>query len=95
MPGKDNVLPVPPCPKVKVPPNSPLKFEVFNVSTSARFFFFFFLADLQHVEFPGQGSDLSGIVTYCDARSLTHCAVLESEPVTQCSRDAADPIVPQ
>lgn len=69
MPGKDNVLPVPPCPKVKVPPNSPLKFEVFNVSTSARFFFFFFLADLQHVEFPGQGSDPSWSCNLCHSRS--------------------------
>ena len=57
--------------------------------------FFFRFGYLRHTQFPGQGSDLSGIVTYCDARSLTHCAVLESEPVTQCSRDAADPIVPQ
>ena len=42
-----------------------------------HFFFFFFLADLQHMEFPGQGSDLSYSCNLCcscgNAGSLTHC----------------------
>lgn len=53
------------------------------------------------MEFPGQGSDPSYI---CDlrysgscsnTRSLTHFAELGIEHVSQCSRDAADPFVPQ
>ena len=39
-----------------------------------------------HLEFLGQGSDMSNAV------SLTHCARLGIEPASQCSRD--NPIVP-
>ena len=52
-----------------------------------------------HMEFLGQGSDLS---YRCDlshkcsnARSLTHCAGLGIEPVPQCSQDATIPTAPQ
>lgn len=51
------------------------------------------------MEFPGQGSDLSCIGDLyhsCgNSRSLTHCAGPGIEPVSQHSRDVADPIVPQ
>ena len=55
-------------------------------------FWFWFLAALRHLEFPGQGSDLSHI---CDlscscgnARSLTHCTGPGIEPASQHSQDA-------
>ena len=53
------------------------------------------------MEFPGQGSDLSCSCdlpcsfSYSNTWSLTHCARLGIEPVFPCSRDAADPVVPQ
>ena len=62
-----------------------------------HFCFFFFFAALRRMEFLGQESDLS---RSCDlrcsggnARSLTHCAGLGMEPVSQGSRDTTDPIV--
>ena len=59
----------------------------------------FFLAVPQHMEFPGQGSDLSrGYNLRCrfsNARSLTLCAGPGTQPESQHSRDASDPIVPQ
>ena len=49
--------------------------------------------------FPGQGSDLSHSCDPCNsynsAGSLTHCTRRRTEPTSQCSRDASDPIVPQ
>ena len=61
--------------------------------------FFPFLADSWPMEFPGQGPDLS---SSCDlscscsnTRSLTHCARLGMEPVSQCFQDATDRIAPQ
>ena len=58
-----------------------------------------FLAALQHMKFPGQGSDLNHS---CDprrscsnARSLTHRTGPRIQPVSQGSQDAADPFVPQ
>ena len=58
-----------------------------------------FLAALWHVAFLGQGSDPSISCNLChncgNTRFLTHCAGLGIEPVSQCSRDATDPIVPQ
>ena len=49
--------------------------------------FIFFLAALRHMEFPGQGSDLScscDLSCICsNARSLTHCAGPGIEPVSQ------------
>ena len=62
-------------------------------------FFFSFLAAWQLMEFPGQGShpshsgDLS--CSYSNASSLTHCAGPGLKPVSQCSQDAANPVVPQ
>ena len=57
------------------------------------------LASLQHMEFPGQGSYPS---CTCDlhhscgnAGSLTHCARPGIDPVSQHSRAAADPVMPQ
>ena len=57
-------------------------------------FCFSLLATLWHMEFPGQRSDLS---CGCgNARSLTHCEGPGSEPASsQCSQDAANPVVPQ
>ena len=55
---------------------------------------FLLLATLQHVEFPGQGSDPSCsrcLLCKCsNTRSLTHCARLGIEPVPQHRRDAID-----
>ena len=63
------------------------------------FFFSFFLAALQHMEFSGQGSDLScscHLGCSCGvATSLTHCAWLGKKPASQCSQDAANPTVSQ
>ena len=62
------------------------------------FFSFFFLVSLQHMDFPGQGSDLNlscNLLHTCsNTRSLTHYARPGIEPVSQYSRDAADPIAP-
>ena len=65
--------------------------------------FFLFLSFLppcsQHIEFLGQGLNLSHS---CDLHhscsntgSLTHCARLGMEPVSQSSRDATNFVVPQ
>ena len=60
---------------------------------------FFFLAFLWHMQLPGQGSDLRhrcDLSLSCgNARSLTYCAGLGMEPVSQHSQDATYPIVPQ
>ena len=67
------------------------------------FCFFLFLggegSHRGHMEFSGQGSDLSWS---CDlnhscgnAGSLTHCARLGIKPESQCSQNANDPTVPQ
>ena len=62
-------------------------------------FSFSFLTTPQHMEFPGQGSDPSrgcNLSHSCsNTGSLTHCAGPGIKPVTQCSQDAADPVVPQ
>ena len=62
-------------------------------------FFSFFLATPQHIVFLGQGSDRShscNLSCSCgNAGSLNNCAVPGIEPVSQCSQDVADPIVPQ
>ena len=63
----------------------------------------FFLAALRHVEFPGQGSDLScsctPVANYTAAGArpdpLTHCARPGIEPVSWQCRDTADPTAPQ
>ena len=64
-----------------------------------NFFFFNFLATPQHMEPLSQGLDLSCSCDLChdcgNARSPAHCAELGIKPVSQRSRDAADPIVPQ
>ena len=64
-----------------------------------NFFFFSFLAAPQHMEFRGQGSDVScnhDLSCSCgNAGSLTHCAGLGIEPATRRSQDTADPAEPQ
>ena len=61
-------------------------------------FFFLFLAAPWHMEFLGQGSDLSYVYNLtCSCSNvgfLTHCAGPGIEPMSQCSQDAANPIVP-
>ena len=61
--------------------------------------FFFFLAISGPMEFLGQGSDPSCSCNPCcsfgKARSLTHYAEPGIEPMSQCSQDIADPILPQ
>ena len=61
--------------------------------------FFPFLATPWHTDFLGQGSDPSRsreLRRSCgNTGSLTHCAGLGIEPVSQCFQDAADPVVPQ
>ena len=58
-----------------------------------------FLDTLQYMEFPGQGSDsICGYDLSCscsNAGSLTLCARQGIKPVSQCSQDSTDPIVPQ
>ena len=60
------------------------------------FFIFSFLAALQHMELPGQGSDLSHThdlsYSWGNAGSLIYCFRLRVEPVTQCSQDATNPL---
>ena len=53
-------------------------------------FIFPFLAAPQHKKFLGQGSYLSQ--SCHNAGSLTDCARLGIEHVSQCSQDAADPV---
>ena len=77
----------------------------FNLSSGligpsrSLFYLFAFLANPWHIEFPGQGLDLS---CSCDpshscgnARSLTHCAGPGIKPASQHSQDAANPTMPQ
>ena len=65
------------------------------------FFSFFFLFDPpRHMEFLGQGSDLSHSCDLChsgggNARSLIHCAQPGIEPASHCCRDTTIPIAPQ
>ena len=65
------------------------------------FFFFSFLAALQHMEFLGKGSEPSHSLDLnlsCgNARPFTHCAGLGIEPGVPnlCSQDAAKPVAPQ
>ena len=60
---------------------------------------FFFLAAPQHMEFPGQGSDLRhshDLSHRCSiTRSLTHCTRPGIKPESQWSQDAANPVMPQ
>ena len=61
---------------------------------------FFFPHALWHMAFPDQGSYPSHRCNlHCgygkNIRSLTHCAGSGIEPTSQCSRDMADPVVPQ
>ena len=64
----------------------------------AVLFFPHFLAAPWHMKLLGQGSDPScSLDLSCNcgnAGSLTHCARLGIESVSQCSQDAADPLVP-
>ena len=60
----------------------------------------YFLWLLQrHMEFPGQGSDLSHGYDLChsfsNTGSLSHCTKLGTESACQCARNTADPVVPQ
>ena len=61
--------------------------------------FLSFLATWWHMEFQGQGSDLSlSWDLHCSCGntwSLTHCAGPGMEPAYQCCRHATDPIAPQ
>ena len=63
------------------------------------FFFFFspFLATLTHMEFPGPGisQDLNCSCNCSNTGSLTYCARPGTEPLFQCSQEAADHFVPQ
>ena len=60
--------------------------------------FFFFFPTLRHIEFLGQGSDLSHSCdlshSYGNTRSFTHCTRLGIEPESQGSREATDSIMP-
>ena len=75
-------------------------FYVFHNEYELLFFFLFFsfFATSQHMEFPGQGSDPRhswNLHHSCgNMESLTHCTGPGIKPASQCSRDAADPIVP-
>ena len=63
------------------------------------FFFLLFLAAPQHMEFPGQGSDLSrsyNLSCSCgNAGSSSHCAGPGSNPCPSSSQDAAECILSQ
>ena len=79
---------------------------LFKQSTLSLLFFVFVfvfvfwtvLVSLQHMEFPDQGSDLSlsyNLGHSCGnmgSGSLIHCARPETEPVSQCGRDSANPL---
>ena len=62
-------------------------------------FFLIFLAAPQHIELPGQGSDLSCICNlHCscgNTRSLTPCARPGIKSMSECCRDATYPVVLQ
>ena len=70
-----------------------------NFPSKSNSFIYLFLAAPWHVEFPGQGSDLScrcNLSCSCsNARSLIPCAGLGIEPVSQGSQDATNPDAPQ
>ena len=64
--------------------------------TSHIIFFFFFKSFLAY-RVPRQGSDpncSSDLHWSCNTRSLTYCAGLGIEPVSQCCRNTTDHIVP-
>ena len=49
-----------------------------------------------HVEFPDQQAVVSDLSHSCsNARTLTHCAEQGTEPSSQHSQDAANPVAPQ
>ena len=60
---------------------------------------FKFLKFFGHTTAYGQGSDLSCSCNLChncsNVGSLTHCAGPAIKPISQCYRDATDPIAPQ
>ena len=62
----------------------------FLYASSDCFFSLFFFGHPRHLEFPSQGSDPSHSCHLCcscgNARSLTHCAGLEMEPLFQLQR---------
>ena len=62
-------------------------------------FFFFFLAIQWHMEFPGQGSDLSHSCnlhcSFSKVGFLTHCAGAGIKPAVQSSKVIVDLIAPQ
>ena len=60
-----------------------------------NFFFFSFLVIPRHMEFQGQGSDLShsgDLSQNCNAGSLVHCASQGIEPASQHSQDTPIPL---
>ena len=71
--------------------------ESFAITGSKSQSFFFFLAALRHMEFPGQGSDLScscNLSSICgNAKSVTHYARLGIKPMSHCSQDTTDPVL--
>ena len=58
-----------------------------------------FVAALRHMEFPGQGSDLSRCCdlscSFGNIGSLSHCAGPGIKPASQGSQDTAGPVTPQ
>ena len=62
-------------------------------------YIYFFEGCPQHMEFLGQGSELSCSCNLChgcsNAGSLTLCARVRIKFVSQHSRDTADPVAPQ
>ena len=75
----------PPTPHLHLP--TPHKGHLLSVPS------FSFLAKLQHMEFLGQGSDLS--CSCSDAGSLTHCARPGIQLISQQFQDTASPLAPQ
>ena len=59
------------------------------------YFLFSFLAALQHMQFLGQGSELSCSCSCSNTRTLTHRVGPGIVPVSQGSKDITDPIVPK
>ena len=59
------------------------------IISEVKHLFMCFLASPRYLEFPGQGSDQSRSCNLCyscnNTGSLTHCARLGIEPVSQCS----------
>ena len=58
-------------------------------------FVFSFLVVPWHMEFLGQGSDLSCSSSCSNTSSLTYCAGPGTESVSWSSRDSAEPVLPQ